>query len=92
MDKIIEEYHGHKKEDKHVSHGATKLECPPLPEDEAAMHDRVHPNPCRSQAVNPKARASASCLARTTDGCNKSQLGLGVLLVIASLIPSYCSN
>ena len=38
MDKIIEEYHGHKKEDKHVSYmDASKLECPPLPEDEAAM-------------------------------------------------------
>ena len=38
MDKIIEDYHGHKKEDKHVSDmDASKLECPPLPEDEAAM-------------------------------------------------------
>ena len=38
MEKIIEDYHGHKKEDKHVSDmDASKLECPPLPEDEAAM-------------------------------------------------------
>ena len=38
MDKIIEDYHGHKPEDKHVSDmDASKLECPPFPEDEAAM-------------------------------------------------------
>jgi hypothetical protein len=38
MDKVIEDYHGHKPDDKHVSDmDASKLECPPLPEDEAAM-------------------------------------------------------
>ena len=38
MDKVIEEYHGHKPEDKHVSDmDASKLQCPPFPEDEAAM-------------------------------------------------------
>ncbi len=38
MDKVIEEYHGHKPEDKHVSNmDASKLNCPPLEDDEAAM-------------------------------------------------------
>ena len=38
MDKIIEDYHGHKPGDTHKSDmDASKLECPPLPEDEAAM-------------------------------------------------------
>ena len=38
MDKVIEEYHGHKPEDKHVSDmDASKLQCPPFPEDEASM-------------------------------------------------------
>ena len=38
MDKIVEDYHGHKPEDKHISDmDASKLECPPFPEDEAAM-------------------------------------------------------
>ncbi len=38
MDKVIEDYHRHKPEDTHVSDmDASKLECPPLPEDEAAM-------------------------------------------------------
>ena len=38
MDKVIEDYHGYKPEDTHVSDmDAGKLECPPLPEDEAAM-------------------------------------------------------
>lgn len=38
MDKVIEDYHGHKPGDTHVSDmDASKLECPPLPEDEAAM-------------------------------------------------------
>ena len=38
MDKVIEEYHGHKPEDKHVSDmDASKLQCPPFSEDEAAM-------------------------------------------------------
>ncbi len=38
MDKVIEDYHGHKPEDVHMSDmDAGKLECPPLPEDEAAM-------------------------------------------------------
>ena len=38
MDKVIEAYHGHKPEDKHVSDmDASKLECPPFAEDEAAM-------------------------------------------------------
>lgn len=36
--KIIEDYHGHKKEAKHVSDmDFKKLNAPPLPEDEAAM-------------------------------------------------------
>ena len=38
MDKVIEDYHGHKPEDTHVSDmDASKLQCPPLPQDEAAM-------------------------------------------------------
>jgi creatine kinase/arginine kinase len=38
FDKIIEEYHGHKKSAKHVSDMTTsKLKAPPFPEDEAAM-------------------------------------------------------
>ena len=38
FDKIIEDYHGHKKEAHHVSDmDASKLKCPPLPADEAAM-------------------------------------------------------
>ena len=38
MDKVIEDYHGHKPGDSHVSDmDASKLECPPLPDDEAAM-------------------------------------------------------
>ncbi len=38
MDKVIESYHGHSKEAKHVSEmDATKIKCPPLPEADAAM-------------------------------------------------------
>ncbi len=38
LDQVIEFYHGHKPEDKHVSDmDASKQTCPPLPEDEAAM-------------------------------------------------------
>ena len=38
FDKIIEDYHGHKPSDKHVSDmDASSLSCPPFPEDEAAM-------------------------------------------------------
>mgnify|MGYP006093354077 CR=1 FL=1 len=38
FDKVIEEYHGHKKDGKHVSNmDATKLKCPPFKPDEAAM-------------------------------------------------------
>ncbi len=38
MDKVIEDYHGHKPGDTHVSDmDASKLDCPPLPDDEAAM-------------------------------------------------------
>ena len=38
FDKIIEDYHGHKKDGKHVSNmDHTKLKCPPFPPDEAAM-------------------------------------------------------
>ena len=38
MDRVIEEYHGQKPEDKHVSDmDASKLNCPPFEEDEAAM-------------------------------------------------------
>ena len=38
MDKVIEDYHGHKPEDSHVSDmDASKLTCPPLPQDEADM-------------------------------------------------------
>ena len=35
---MIEDYHGHKKDGKHVSNmDPTKLKCPPFPADEAAM-------------------------------------------------------
>jgi len=38
MDQIIETYHGHKKDAKHVSNmDYTKLNAPALPADEAAM-------------------------------------------------------
>ena len=38
FDKVIEDYHGHKPEDTHVSDmDAGKLTCPPLPPDEADM-------------------------------------------------------
>lgn len=38
MDAVIEQYHGHKKEDKHVSDmDASKLNAPPLPEEDAKM-------------------------------------------------------
>ena len=38
FDKVIEDYHGHKKDGKHVSNmEASKLKCPPFPADEAAM-------------------------------------------------------
>ena len=38
MDKVIEDYHGHKTTDTHVSDmDASKLVCPPLPKEDAAM-------------------------------------------------------
>lgn len=39
MDKVIEGYHGHKPEDRHISSDmdASKLLCPPFPQDEAGM-------------------------------------------------------
>jgi len=38
FDKVIEDYHGHKKDGKHVSNmDFTKLKCPAFPPDEAAM-------------------------------------------------------
>lgn len=38
MDKIIEDYHGHKKNDKHVSDmTVSKINCPPFAEEDAAM-------------------------------------------------------
>jgi len=38
FDKIIEDYHGHKKEAKHINNiDYKKLNAPSLPEDEAAM-------------------------------------------------------
>ncbi len=38
MDKVIDDYHGHTPGDSHVSDmDASKLDCPPLPDDEAAM-------------------------------------------------------
>ena len=38
FDPIIEQYHGHKKDDKHVSDmDHTKLTCPPFPAEDAAM-------------------------------------------------------
>ena len=38
FDKVVEHYHKHGKNDKHISDmDFTKLNCPPLPEDEAAM-------------------------------------------------------
>ena len=38
MDKIIEDYHKHGKSAKHVSNmSADKLNCPPFPEEDAAM-------------------------------------------------------
>ena len=38
MDPIIEQYHGHKKGDKHVSDmDHNKLKCPPFPEEDAKM-------------------------------------------------------
>jgi len=38
FDKIIEDYHGHKKTDKHVSDmDASKLHCPPLAPEDAVL-------------------------------------------------------
>lgn len=37
FDPIIEEYHGHKKTDKHQAEGNTKLNAPDFPPEEAAM-------------------------------------------------------
>ena len=38
MDKIIEQYHGHKKTDRHVSDmDYSKLQCPPFSAEDAAM-------------------------------------------------------
>ena len=38
FDKVIEDYHGHKTDGKHISNmDASKLRCPPFPPDEAAM-------------------------------------------------------
>ena len=38
FDKIIEQYHGHKKTDRHVSDmDFNKLQCPPFPPEDAAM-------------------------------------------------------
>ncbi len=38
MDKVIEAYHGHGKDAKHVSEmDASKINCPPLPAEDAAM-------------------------------------------------------
>lgn len=38
FDKIIEDYHGHRPIDKHVSNmNASQLDCPPFTDEEAAM-------------------------------------------------------
>ena len=38
FDRIVEDYHGHKPSDKHVSNmDASKLNCPPFSEEEAAL-------------------------------------------------------
>ena len=38
MDPIIEQYHGHKKGDQHISNmDFTQLKCPPFPAEDAAM-------------------------------------------------------
>jgi len=38
FDKIIEDYHGHKKNDKHIANmDYTQLNCPPFPADEDSM-------------------------------------------------------
>ena len=54
FDKIIEEYHGHKKTDKHVSNmDHSKLNAPPLPEEDAKMIRSVRVRVGRNLADYP---------------------------------------
>jgi hypothetical protein len=54
MDKIIYNYHGHKKTDKHiVDMDASHLNCPDFPEDEAAMIKSVRIRVARNLADYP---------------------------------------
>jgi len=54
FDRIIEDYHGHKKIDKHVSDmDYTKLKCPKLPADEDAMINSTRVRVARNLADYP---------------------------------------
>jgi creatine kinase/arginine kinase len=54
FDKIIEEYHGHKPTDKHISSmDANKLKCPPFPQDEDKMINSTRIRVARNLADYP---------------------------------------
>jgi len=54
FDKIIEQYHGHKKTDKHLSSmDYTKLNCPPFPADEDKMINSTRIRVARNLAAFP---------------------------------------
>lgn len=54
FDRIIEDYHGHKPEDKHISDmDYTKLNCPDLPADEDAMINSTRIRVARNLAAYP---------------------------------------
>ena len=54
MDKIIENYHGHKKTDKHISSmDYTELKCPPFPADEDKMINSTRIRVARNLAAFP---------------------------------------
>jgi protein-arginine kinase len=54
MDKLIENYHGHKKTDKHISSmDFNKLNCPPFPADEDKMINSTRIRVARNLAAFP---------------------------------------
>merc|ERR1711988_1506888 len=54
MDKIIEQYHGHKPTDKHISNMNFKdLKCPPFPPDEDKMINSTRIRVARNLAAYP---------------------------------------
>jgi len=54
MDKLIEKYHGHGPNDKHISSmDFTKLNCPPFPDDEDKMINSTRIRVARNLAAFP---------------------------------------